>query len=80
MPADQVVKVASCSGGRADYYLIGTQPTAAGCGTVNEAAQDPPTDAPAATDPPTLAPAQTPPLDSPTPSPSAQPSTQPKRR
>ncbi len=63
MPVDQVVKVASCSG-RTDYYLIGTQPTSGGCGTLNEAAQDPPTDAPAATDPPSVAPSQTPPPDS----------------
>jgi penicillin-binding protein 1A len=63
MPADQVVKVAACTG-RPDYYLIGTQPTSGGCGTLNEAAQDPPTDVPAATDPPSLAPAQTPPPDS----------------
>ncbi|HEX8805807.1 MAG TPA: PBP1A family penicillin-binding protein, partial [Candidatus Aquilonibacter sp.] len=62
MPADQVVKVASCSG-RTDYYLIGTQPTSGGCGTLNEAAQDPATDAPA-TDPPSLSPAQTQPPDS----------------
>jgi penicillin-binding protein 1A len=63
MPADQVVRVASCSG-RTDYYLIGTQPTSGGCGTLNEAAQDPATDVPAATDPPSLSPAQTPPPNS----------------
>ncbi|MGB6987464.1 MAG: PBP1A family penicillin-binding protein [Candidatus Aquilonibacter sp.] len=91
MPADQVIRVAACSG-RADFYLIGTQPSSGGCGTLNEAAQDPATDAPAATDPPTLAPNQTPPpnsvsdgthyipLNSPVPSPSAKPSAHPKRR
>jgi penicillin-binding protein 1A len=91
MPADQVVRVAACSG-RPDFYLMGTQPSSGGCGTINEAAQDP-TDAPAATDPPTLAPNQTPPPNSvsdgthyvpltsasPAPSPSAKPSVHPRR-
>ena len=62
MPADQVIRVAACSG-RQDFYLLGTQPSSGGCGTINEAAQDP-TDAPAATDVPTLAPNQTPPPNS----------------
>jgi penicillin-binding protein 1A len=89
MPADQVVKVASCTG-RPDYYLIGTQPTSGGCGTLNEAEQDPATDVPAATDLPSLTPAQTPPPDSvgdgthyiplDSPSPSPTPSAHPKRR
>ncbi len=86
MPPDQVIRVAACSG-RPDYYLLGTQPSSGGCGTLNEAAQDPATDAPAATDAPTLAPNQTPPPNSvsdgthylplaspsPAPSPSAHP-------
>lgn len=67
MPADQVVKVASCSGGEV-YYLIGTQP-AGGCGGYSASAQSgagdtaagdtpasdptvPPTVAPNATQPP----------------------------
>jgi penicillin-binding protein 1A len=91
MPADQVIRVASCSG-RPDLYLIGTQPSSGGCGTLNEAAQDPATDAPAPTDAPTLAPNQTPPpnsvsdgthyipLASSAPSPSPRPTAHPKRR
>ncbi|HTU70035.1 MAG TPA: PBP1A family penicillin-binding protein [Candidatus Baltobacteraceae bacterium] len=83
MPADQVVRVASCSGG-SEYYLIGTQPSSGGCGTV-ETAQDP-----TATPLPTIAPGtvapggtQPPnsvgdgthyvPLGSPSPAPSARP-------
>ena len=90
MPADQVIRVAACSG-RQDFYLIGTQPSSGGCGTINEAAQDP-TDAPVPTDVPTLAPNQTPPpnsvsdgthyipLNSSAPSPAPSPSAHPKRR
>ena len=88
MPADQVIRVAACSG-RADFYLIGTQPSAGGCGTLNEAAQDPATDAPAPTEAPTLLPGQTPPPNSvsdgthyiplASPSPVPSPSTHPRR-
>ncbi len=62
LPADQVIRVAACSG-RQDFYLLGTQPSSGGCGTINEAAQDP-TDSPLPTDAPTLAPDQTPPPNS----------------
>jgi len=91
MPADQVVRVASCSG-RVDYYLIGTQPTTGGCETRVQTAQDPTsaTSAPAATDPPPGAPSTPPPdsvgdgthyirLDSPSPAPAAKPSAKPRR-
>ena len=62
LPADQVIRVAACSG-RQDFYLLGTQPSSGGCGTINETAQDP-TDSPLPTDAPTLAPDQTPPPNS----------------
>ena len=88
MPADQVVRVASCSGG-SEYYLLGTQPTS-GCGTYAQAAPYPTyaTDAPEATDPPSSAAAATPPPDSvgdgthyvPLDSPSPAPAKSPHRR
>ncbi len=84
LPADQVIRVAACSG-RQDFYLLGTQPSSGGCGTINEAAQDP-TDAPLPTDAPTLAPDQTPPPNSVSdgthyiPLASASPSAHPRRR
>lgn len=91
MPADQVIRVASCSGG-IDYYLIGTQPTVGGCGTRMETAQDPAnaTHLPAATDPPSSAAATPPPdsvgdgthyvpLDSPSSAPKPKPSAKPRR-
>jgi len=91
MPADQVVRLAGCSGGY-EYYLISTEPTSGGCGTRVQTAQDPAdaTVAPVATDPPSNAAATPPPdsigdgthyipLDSPTPSPSSKPSIKPRR-
>ena len=59
MPADQVVKLASCSGGYV-YYLIGTQPSG-GC-TSPQTAQDESeaTAAPVATDSPTSPPSAPP--------------------
>jgi penicillin-binding protein 1A len=68
MPADQVVRMASCSGGY-DFYLIGTQPTS-GCMGRDQTASDP-TDAPSPLDSPT---------DAPTDAPTAIPSAQPERR
>jgi penicillin-binding protein 1A len=53
MPADQVVRVASCSGGT-DLYLIGTQPDN-GCGIISNPTVDPSASA-LPTLPPTLAP------------------------
>ena len=87
MPADQVVRVAGCSGGM-DYYLIGTQPSVGGCGT-RQTAQDA-VNAPAATDPPSSAAATPPPdsvgdgthyvpLDSPSSAPTPKPSAKPRR-
>ena len=91
MPADQVVRLAGCSGG-AEYYLISTEPTSGGCGTRMDAAADPAaaTDAPAPTDPPGAAATPPPdsvgdgtqyiPLDSPSASPSVKPSARPLQR
>ncbi|HUA10273.1 MAG TPA: penicillin-binding protein 1A [Candidatus Acidoferrales bacterium] len=60
MPADQVVRMAGCSGGY-DYYLAGTQPATGGCGTTQAAAAPVATAAPKEPSPP--------PQTSPTPSP-----------
>ncbi|HTV93381.1 MAG TPA: PBP1A family penicillin-binding protein [Verrucomicrobiae bacterium] len=88
MPADQVVRLAGCSGG-SEYYLISTEPVSGGCGTRLDTAQDPAaaTDVPAATDPPSAAATPPPdsvgdgthyiPLDSPAASPSVKPSAKP---
>jgi penicillin-binding protein 1A len=62
MPADQVVRVAGC-GSASEYYLIGTQPTAAGCGVEAGA----PTPSGDTTDAPNAA------STAPSPSPSAKP-------
>lgn len=61
MPADQVVRLAGCSGAY-EYYLLSTQPLS-GCGTRIQTAQDPAdaTDVPVATDPPSSAAATPPP-------------------
>jgi penicillin-binding protein 1A len=58
MPGDQVVRVAGC-GSSAEYYLIGTQPTSAGCGVQAQADTDPTESAD-----PTTTPVTTPPPDS----------------
>ena len=64
MPADQVVRVASCSGG-VYYYLLGTQPSNGGCGVISNASDTSTdaTDAPGPTAPPTVAPNATQPPD-----------------